>query len=253
MDTYTVYTIKYYSKQVKTSDAIYGSRDESSLEMAWYVWAVTNRDRAVVVDLGMSEEGATKMGRTLEQSIPEGLRAVGIEPEMVQDVVLTHLHLDHTGTLASFPSATFWVQSDEMAFFTGRHLSRYPYRSMVEIEDLCELLRLNYAGRVRFVDGDKELWPGISVHKVGGHSPGLQVVRVNTQRGAAVIASDAVHLHRNLEEFIPFPVLHDFAEMQDGYDRVLELASSKALIFSGHDTATLSQFELVAPGISKLG
>jgi len=60
-------------------------------------------------------------------------------------------------------------------------------------------------GRVRFHDGDAELFPGISLHLIGGHTMGLQVVRVATRRGAVVLASDASHFYANMEQTRPFP------------------------------------------------
>ena len=52
------------------------------------------------------------------------LARLGVDAADVRDVVLTHLHYDHSGHLAAFPRARFWVQDDELAFWTGRHAGR---------------------------------------------------------------------------------------------------------------------------------
>ena len=53
--------------------------------------------------------------------------------------------------------------------------------------------------RLDIVDGDRELAPGLSVHAVGGHTAGMQVVSVHTERGTLVLASDASHFYENIE------------------------------------------------------
>ena len=73
------------------------------------------------------------------------------------------------GNYALFPRATFYVQDAEMAFYTGRHAAMPAFRPSVELDDVPALVRLNYEGRLVFVDGAREIVPGISVHRVGGH------------------------------------------------------------------------------------
>jgi len=100
----------------------------------------------------------------------------------------------------------------------GRTFLRCPSRGLAElglvcarvddvivshfVEDVCAMVRLNYEGRVAFVDGERKIVPGISAHK--GHTAGMQIITVATPRGRAVVASDASHYYRNLEEEIPF-------------------------------------------------
>ncbi len=83
-------------------------------------------------------------------------------------------------------------------------------------------------GRVRFHDGASELAPGITLHKVGGHTKGLQVVCVKTRRGDVVLASDAAHLYANMERRHPFPIVVDVDDYLAAFDTIEGLASSKA-------------------------
>ena len=114
------------------------------------------------------------------------------------------------------------------------------------------MVRLNYEGRVAFVDGEKEIVPGISVHKVGGHTAGMQIITVETSRGRAVVASDASHYYRNLEEEIPFNTLHDLPGMYSAFGRIRELASKPELILPGHDPLVMERLRKVADGIGEL-
>jgi len=144
------------------------------------------------------------------------------------------------------------VQDAEMAFYTGRHAAMPAFRHSVEVDDVCALVRLNYEGRLVFVDGAREIVPGISVHKVGGHTAGMQIVTVDHAKGQAVVASDAAHYYRNFEERIPFNTLHDLPGMYRAFDRIRELAGDEELVIPGHDPLVLERLRRVADGIVEL-
>jgi len=152
------------------------------------------------------------------------------------------LHYDHAGTLDDFPAATIHIQDAEPAYATGRCMCHGPLRHPYDVEDVVTFVRRLYAGRVRFHAGDAVLTPGLSVHWVGGHTAGLQVVRVWTQRGWVVLASDATHFYGNIGHGVPFPILHDVAAMLQGYDTVRALADSEAHIVPGHDPAVMDRY-----------
>ena len=86
-----------------------------------------------------------------------------------------------------------------------------------DVEYVCDFVRAVYDDRVVFVDGARELAPGISVHHIGGHTDGHQAVRVWTERGWLVLASDAVHFYANMTEQNPFPIVYDVGAMIEGY------------------------------------
>jgi glyoxylase-like metal-dependent hydrolase (beta-lactamase superfamily II) len=104
------------------------------------------------------------------------------------------------------------------------------------------MVRRAYGGRVAFHDGDDELAPGISVHFVGGHTMGLQMVRVWTKRGWVVLASDASHLYANMEQERPFPIVYNVADMLAGYKRAYALAASRRHVIPGHDPLVLKRY-----------
>ena len=126
-----------------------------------------------------------------------------------------------------------------MAFWTGRYASKRAFLWVVEPEDVLELVRHNFAGRVRFVDGAAEIVPGVTVHHVGGHAAGLQVVALQTARGRVVLASDAAHYYANIEEDRPFAVVSDLPQMYDAFETVRALADSPDHVIPGHDPLVL--------------
>jgi glyoxylase-like metal-dependent hydrolase (beta-lactamase superfamily II) len=90
------------------------------------------------------------------------------------------------------------------------------------------------------------------LHYVGGHTAGIQVVRVNTKKGNAVVASDASHLFRNVEENTPANLITNLPEMFSAFDTIRELSSSPTLWFPGHDPAVLQRFPMQSADIAYL-
>ena len=82
----------------------------------------------IVVDAGFRLETARRRGREVVADPIDVLARLGIDAAEVREVVITHLHYDHAGHLAAFPRARFWVQDEELAFWTGRHAGRGAHR-----------------------------------------------------------------------------------------------------------------------------
>jgi glyoxylase-like metal-dependent hydrolase (beta-lactamase superfamily II) len=157
------------------------------------------------------------------------------------------LHYDHIGNFDLFPAATFHLQDLEMRYATGRHMGERFFSGAYDVEDVAGMVRRVYAGRVRFHDGDAELAPGLSIHLIGGHTMGLQSVRVRTRRGWLVLASDASHFYANMEQVRPFPIVWSVADMVQGYRRLRELAESPEHIIPGHDPLVLERYPAPSP------
>ena len=97
--------------------------------------------------------------------------------------------------------------------------------------------------------GDDELAPGLTVHRVGGHTDGLQVVRVRTDIGWLVLASDATHYYENFEAERPFPIVFDIGAMLEAFDTLQRLADRPELVVPGHDPLVLQRFDIAGPGL----
>jgi glyoxylase-like metal-dependent hydrolase (beta-lactamase superfamily II) len=216
--------------------------DSASMPLDYYVWALVSESRVIVVDTGFDERMARERGRTLLKSPGAGLQQLGIDPAGVQDVLITHMHYDHCGNHALFPAARYHVQDRELKFCTGRHMTHPFMRFPFEEDDVVAMVRRVYAGRVVFHDGDEEIAPGLSVHHVGGHTMGMQVVRVETRRGVVVLASDASHLYANIERNVPYPIAYNVGEVLEGYRRAYALASSPDHVIPGHDPLVLTKY-----------
>src|SRR5690606_34760110 len=190
--TYEVYGIKYAHHPRRASENSGGGAPHAGpMPPAYFVWLGRGPGREVVVDTGFSAAVAARRGRQHLRCPTQGLGLLGVQADTVADVVITHLHYDHVGNFERFPRARFHLQDLEMRYATGRHMAEARHGGAYDVEDVVGMVRHAYAGRLCFHDGDAELFPGISLHLVGGHTMGLQVVRVSTRRGWVVLASDA--------------------------------------------------------------
>ena len=113
-------------------------------------------------------------------------------------------------------------------------------------------MTLNYANKIRIVEGDQQVWPGIRVHRVGGHTAGLQIVTVETKRGPVVLTSDASHFYHNVETRQPVQIITNLPEMLTAFDTIDALAGSTRLVVAGHDPEVADRFTKLEPGIIKI-
>jgi glyoxylase-like metal-dependent hydrolase (beta-lactamase superfamily II) len=112
-------------------------------------------------------------------------------------------------------AARFHLQEAELHYTTG-HYMRHPFLARsFEAEDVVGIVRLNFAWRVRLYNGPVELAPGITIHPVGGHTPGMQFVRVHSSSGWAVLGSDVTHYYENMEAGRPFTGAFNIGDMLD--------------------------------------
>ncbi len=248
---FEVYAVKYAHHPRLARESLIGGdpHDDAPMPLDYFVWLVRGPGGTFVLDTGFDADGARKRGRHLIRSPGEGLRALGVEPAEVRDVVLSHMHYDHAGNDGLFPAAAYHVQDREMAYCTGRCMCHAHLRQPFEAEDVSAMVRRTFAGRTRFHDGEAQLADGLTLHLVGGHSLGLQVLRVRTRRGWVVLASDATHFYANMERGLPFPIVADVPAVLEGYGTLRRLASSPAHVIPGHDPLVLDRYPAAAQGL----
>jgi glyoxylase-like metal-dependent hydrolase (beta-lactamase superfamily II) len=245
-EEFAVYAVRYASRRAFRGQHFldFDGTSGEPHPTAYYVWLALSPRRAVVIDAGIDPARASaSRGIDFVWSPTEGLEALGVAPADVEHLVLTHLHYDHTGSVARFPSARYAVQRAEVDYWTGpwaRRIAREHW--LTSNDDLGHLLGRAGAARLDLVDGDREVVPGLSVHLVGGHTAGMQVVRVRTRRGHVVIASDASHFYENIEQDRPAPLLHSMPGVYAAFDRVNELADGPELVVAGHDPDVIERY-----------
>jgi glyoxylase-like metal-dependent hydrolase (beta-lactamase superfamily II) len=242
---YEVYALRYaHAPQSAIRHFLLPGPHDGPMPMDFYVWAIRGQGRTIVVDTGFKEAVARRRRPEWRflQSPDKALAQIDIDAKSATDVVVTHLDWDHSGNTDFFPKANFHIQDAEVAYRTGR-LMTHPFFGMRgEVDDVVAVVRNVYQGRVKFHDGTAEIAPGVTLHLVGGHTAGMQIVRVPTARGWVVLASDASHYWANIRDGHPFPLVLDVGKMLEGFRLMNELADGPDHIIPGHDPAVVERF-----------
>jgi len=247
-EPYEVYAIRYATVARRSAENfIGGDPHESGARMDYFVWLARSASRTFVIDTGFNAAAAQKRKREFLRSPAEGLRLLGVDAASTENVILTHLHYDHVGNFDLFPRARFHLQDSELAYATGRYMATEFFSYAYEVDEVVAMVRNAYAGRVEFHDGDANLAPGISVHHIGGHTKGLQAVRLWTRVGWLVLASDASHYYANMGEGRPFPVVANVLDMVDGWRKLHTLVDDPRHIVPGHDPLVMQRYRAPSP------
>ena len=255
MSVWEVHAVKYADRNARTrgDSFIFDDNHDAPHPMDYFIWVLRRGSEVILVDTGYDDAEAQARGRPIRMDPTEALRPLGLTPDEISHVVVTHLHYDHAGGLHLFANAHLHLQVAEMAFATGPCMCHDTLRMPFTADHICTAVKRLHAGKLSFYDGDGEITDGVTVHCIGGHSRGLQAVRVRTEAGWLVLASDAAHFYENLHLRKPFPIVVDVQNMLDGFDRLEALASRPDLIVPGHDPLVTQVFpQGVAPHIWRL-
>lgn len=255
MSDWEIHAVKYAERNARTraDSFIIDDNHDAPHAMDYFIWVLRRGAEVVLVDTGYDTVEGAFRDRPIAMDPRDALRPLGITPEAVDQIVVTHLHYDHAGGLHLFPNATLHMQASEMAFATGPCMCQDHLRDPFTAKHICEAVQRLYSGKVIFHDGDAEITDGVTVHCIGGHSRGLQCVRVRTASGWMVLASDASHYYENFMARKAFPIVVDLQDMMKGFETLETLASHRRLIIPGHDPLVREFFPMdVAPHIHRL-
>lgn len=230
---------------------MYREPSNDPIIISFYFWVVLGGPEPIVYDVAFDSDHASSRGLYEYRDRAQMLGRLGLNPNDVGTVVMSHLHWDHWCGHKLFPNARFLVQEAEVAFWTGRAVRHALIMESANTEALETLSRLNMAGRIRFLHGEKQLWPGLRLLPVGGHTPGLQVMAVDAERGKVVLASDTLHFYENYNRRRPVQVTLDIPQALEAFDMLEELAAGGTIV-AGHDPADCEMFEQVADGVYRI-
>src|SRR3970040_1676157 len=240
---YDVYALKYGERDTTACQFFYREASHAPITLHYFVWLILGGPHPILVDTGFLDDDARARGIWNYVSPAAMVERAGVKPGEVPLALITHLHYDHWAGHSLFPGAEYWIQRDEVAFWTGP-FGRYPaFRQSANAGALANLVTRTYATRVRIIDGDREVLPGIKVHRVGGHTAGLQIVTVQTERGPVVLTSDASHFYRNVETRPPVPSISSLPQMLEAFETIHALAGPERLIVAGHDPEVADRFK----------
>ncbi len=239
----------------ETASLVAGADPARRTDLQMMVWLLRGPGgRNVLVDTGCYREAQVKEAGLRDFVAPSAaLARVGLTPEEVTDIIVTHMHWDHVGGVSLFPKARIWIQKDEYAYYTGAAWQPGGQSGGIEPEDVLALVRLNMDHRVVLVDGDgREILDGITVYTGGRHTFASQYVGVRTKVGTVVVASDNVYLYENLQKHLPIAQTFDAASNLQAQDRMRQIASREDLIVPGHDPEVFVRFPRPGHGVARI-
>ena len=252
--TYEVYAIRFATlKGFPASGLIAGADRNRKLDVAMMVWLLEGSDgRKVLVDAGFYHQKFLNQWKPQEYMRPsDALAAVGVRPEDVSDIVLSHVHWDHADGLDLFPKARIWIQRAEYEYYvdpSGKALDR-----AIDSTVALGLHQAQRGGRLQLVDGDaREIIPGITVYTGGRHTYASQYVGVNTAAGTVVVASDNAYTYENLSRHVPIAQTFDSSSNRQAMERMATLAASARLIVPGHDPEVFVRFPTPGKGVARI-
>jgi glyoxylase-like metal-dependent hydrolase (beta-lactamase superfamily II) len=249
---YEVYAISYgIIPDFPLSELVAGADASRKMDIQMIIWLLKGPGgRNILVDSGFYRAKFFKHWNLKDYVKPsEAIGKVGLKPEQITDLIITHMHWDHVDGVDLFPKARVWIQKDEFNHYSD--LANQVHG--VDPEDMAVLSRVDQEGRLTLVDGDAQsLIPGLTFYTGGRHTYASQYVGVHARSGTVVIASDNVYLYENLEKHRPIAATWDAASNLKAQDRMKTLASQPRLIIPGHDPAVFERFPKPGNGVARI-
>jgi glyoxylase-like metal-dependent hydrolase (beta-lactamase superfamily II) len=256
-DKYDIYAVRFATiKGFPVSSLVAGADRSRRLDIAMMVWLLKGADgRIALVDSGFHREKYFTQFAVADYVKPsEAIGALGVKPDEVTDIFLSHMHWDHAGGVDLFPSARVWVQKEEYEYYTGAAWQTGSSHGGIDPDDVLEVVRRNTAGKLTLVRGEDDVSiSGVGFHIGGKHTWQSQYVSAQTRSGRTVVlASDNIYLYENIDAHKPITQTLDAASNLLAQDRMRTLASSIGLIVPGHDPAVFDRFPRVSERVVRI-
>jgi len=254
--TYEVYAISYgVIPDFPVSALVSGADRSRKLDIQMMVWLLKGSNgRNVLVDAGFYRDKFFKQWKVDNFVKPsEAVAKLGLKPEDITDIIVTHAHWDHADGVDLFPKATVWIQNDEYSYYTANAWQSGGNHGGIDPEDVLALVKANTEGRLRLIAGDnQEPIDGIRVFTGGRHTYASQYASVRTANATIVIASDNMYLYENLNKHAPIAQTFDADSNVRAQDRMRQLASDPRLIVPGHDPEVFLRFPKPGNGVARI-
>jgi glyoxylase-like metal-dependent hydrolase (beta-lactamase superfamily II) len=252
---YEIYAIRYATVPgFAVSGLVEGADPARKIDIAMMVWLIRGSGRNILFDSGFYRDQFMKQWHPTDYVKPsESVARLGLKPEDITDVIISHMHWDHADGMDLFPKAKIWLQKDELEYYAGEAWQSRRTHGGIDPDDVMAAVKLNTQGRVGLVNGDaQEILPGITAYIGGKHTYASQFIAVNTAVGAVVLASDNMYLYENLEKHAAIAQTLDRESNLRAQDRMKQLAADARWIIPGHDPLVMAKFPQVAPGVVKI-
>ncbi len=199
-------------------DLSFGAERGPGIQSPVTMFYIEGSEQRILVDTGYDATDESELGAAAafrrrgidawiesrdEWTVEAQLAKVGVRPEQIDLVLHTHLHFDHIGHNEMFSNATFVAQESEFAWATNT-----PDWAPFYFSEFANKV-LDVRERLELIDGETRVNKHVSLVRLGGHTPGSQVVLVDTDQGRVCLAGDLAYYYRNLELSWPGGVFFD--------------------------------------------
>lgn len=254
---YEIFAMKMGEKEVDSSTIFYQSTSGQKVLKSFYFFCLKSEAHIILLDTGISPEEMAAREMVPRRSRQELLSSIGVRPEDIEAIVLTHLHTDHFSGTELYPSAIFYIQRLESHFWSEEmgkfpHLLYPAFTKGRPIADIETLHKLNGQNRVRFLDGDGDIFPGLRSMWCGAHTPGSQLVLVQTNLGPVLCCSDFFDCIQNWADRVPPGVFTSLPEWLSGFGRIEQMHLPQESIIPGHDPQLMASYPVIAGDVVKI-
>jgi glyoxylase-like metal-dependent hydrolase (beta-lactamase superfamily II) len=254
---YDVYAIEYTqgTNRVPVKTIAINSQSPDTISFSFYFWYLKgDNGKKILVDAGFIMDSTAPNNAYKNYRRPDiALQGLGIKPDEITDIIITHTHYDHIDGIDLFPKATIWMQKNDYDYFVGGAWQKGANNLGLNKRDVLKTVQANLDGRLKLVDGDSlEIIPGIRVFIGSKHTYECQHLLVNTKSEKVMLASDDAWFYYNIKDELSIPLVFDQQAYIKQIKRMKSLVSNQDLIIPGHDVLVLSKFKQVAKGIVRI-
>jgi glyoxylase-like metal-dependent hydrolase (beta-lactamase superfamily II) len=203
-----IYVIEFArSKDQPWVDLVNGMYDQGTTDLPFSFLLARNGERNVLIDTGFMKDDhgpnfSDKFGIPYWISPVRMLGELGLGPNEITDIVVSHAHFDHMGSIGEFPNARIYMQKQEL--LSWHEAMALPPQfgfltAIIDPDNLRSAFDAAVEHRLTLVVGDRDnLLPGLHVRLGQGHTLGQQFIVIETSRGRLVVSGDCVYSSRNL-------------------------------------------------------
>lgn len=218
---------------------------QNRIKMSTNLLLIRDRERNILIDTGLGNKFPDKLVQIYaidhsEFSLESGLKQHNLRPQDITDVIFTHLHFDHAGGATyrdkqgilqpTFNNARHYVQKEHL---------RWALKPTER--DAASFFPENYAplqehGLLQEVDGEAEVFPGIKLLPIHGHTPFQQMVMVEDHRQTLLFAGDLVPTSAHVP--LPWVMGYDLqplTTLEEKRRYLIRAAEEKHLVVFEHD------------------
>jgi glyoxylase-like metal-dependent hydrolase (beta-lactamase superfamily II) len=217
---------------------------EGKIPVDTHVLLVQTGDATILIDAGLDEPGSAWDQRFLEEwpgsrrtpGVIAGLASVGVNPEDVTHLLVTHTHFDHVAGLAAGRAGRLVPRYPNAHVVLGRADWEDAPEEHLQPEQRARIGAVAEAGLLDLLDGEREIVPGVTMIPAPGESPGHSIIRISSNGETLYAIGDLVHFAAEVEHpdwMVPWA---DPKPMATSRRKLLDGAvSTDALVVFSHD------------------